>query len=226
MEEMFRRRHLPHWDYPGATYFITACLEGSIPAQGLLDIARCREDLVRGGRPVTMSEADWKARCWKLMFARADEWLDTRPAVRHLADEILATTVVDALYFFAGERYEILAYVVMPSHFHWVFRPRAEYEVTVPEGKSARELIMHSIKRDTAYKCNQRLKRQGAFWQQESFDHCVLDEDELERIIDYIELNPVKAGLAASRVKWPFSSAYDRERFGISPGHPLFRAKP
>jgi len=32
MEEMFRRRHLPHWDYPGATYFITACLDGSIPA--------------------------------------------------------------------------------------------------------------------------------------------------------------------------------------------------
>jgi hypothetical protein len=39
MEEKFRRRRLPHWDLSGATYFITACLAGSIPAQGLLDIA-------------------------------------------------------------------------------------------------------------------------------------------------------------------------------------------
>ena len=38
--EIVRRRHLPHWDVPGAAYFVTTCLDGSIPARGLLEIAR------------------------------------------------------------------------------------------------------------------------------------------------------------------------------------------
>jgi hypothetical protein len=53
----------------------------------------------------------------------------------------------------------------------------------------------------------------------------VQDEDELERIIDYVELNPVKAGLVKSREQWEFSSAYVRERFGIPIGHPLVKPK-
>ena len=35
---------------------------------------------------------------------------------------MLAKEVVDALYFFAGQR-RLLAYCVMPSHLHWVFTP-------------------------------------------------------------------------------------------------------
>jgi REP-associated tyrosine transposase len=51
----------------------------------------------------------------------------------------------------------------------------------------------------------------GTFWQDESYHHCVRDEDELARIFDYIELNPVKARLCASREEWKWSSAYGRE---------------
>ena len=43
--ERIRWRHLPHWDVAGATYFVTSCLEGSIPAEGLLDIDRFRSGL-------------------------------------------------------------------------------------------------------------------------------------------------------------------------------------
>jgi hypothetical protein len=40
MNATVRVRHLPHWDVPGATYFVTTCLAGSIPAQGFLDLER------------------------------------------------------------------------------------------------------------------------------------------------------------------------------------------
>ena len=33
MQSLFRRRRLPHWDIPDATYFITGCLADSIPAE-------------------------------------------------------------------------------------------------------------------------------------------------------------------------------------------------
>jgi REP-associated tyrosine transposase len=121
--ETFRRRHLPHWDVPGAIYFVTACLEGSIPAQGLLDIRDYEAVLTRRPRPSDLSEAEGAVRRWKLVFGRAEQWLDANPAVRHLADAELAGVVANALLFFAGTRCDVLAFVVMPSHFHWVFRP-------------------------------------------------------------------------------------------------------
>ena len=82
---------------------------------------------------------------------------------------------------------------------------------------------MHSIKRDSAYKCNEQLGQRRTFWQRESYDHCVDDDDELARIIDYVELNPVKAGLVGSRELSEFSSAYDRQKWGVPMGLALVK---
>jgi type I restriction enzyme R subunit len=81
---LFRRRDLPHWDVPGGTYFVTTCLEGSIPARGLLDLARYRQDLEARERPADVSEGEWDFRRAKLEFARLDEWIDREPAARWL----------------------------------------------------------------------------------------------------------------------------------------------
>jgi hypothetical protein len=77
------------------------------------------------------------------------------------------------------------------------------------------------MKSFTAHECHRVLRRTGAFWQDESYDHCVRDEDELLRIIDYVEQNPVKAGLVKSAADFPFSSAYDRLLLQIPRGLPL-----
>ena len=69
---------------------------------------------------------------------------------------------------------------------------------------------MHSVKRFAANQCNQRLGRIGKFWQDESYDHWVRDEEELERIVDYVELNPVKAKIALTRESYEHSSAFRR----------------
>ncbi len=123
-QPLFRRRNLPHWDMPGAVYFVTACLDGSIPADGLLDLTRYQRELSLRPVPESMPRQEWDRQIWKLRFARFDEWLDAKPACRHLADQQLARLVSDSCYFFAGERYDLLAYCIMPSHMHWVFRPR------------------------------------------------------------------------------------------------------
>ncbi len=224
--EKIRRRDLPHWDVPHAAYFLTSCLEGSIPAQGVLDIERYRADLHRRPRPVEKSESDWAADCWKRVFARAETWLDNQPAVRHLADPRLAQLVANALYFFAGQRYDLLAFVVMPSHLHWVFQPIEDWVNQVvlndPE-RTPREQIVHSVNRFTARECNKLLGVSGAFWQHEPYDHWIRDAEELERIILYIEGNPVKAGLVAAPELWPFSSAGDRKHTRTEIGVPLLR---
>ena len=77
-------------------------------------------------------------------------------------------------------------------------------------GGTPRELIMHSIKSFTSNQCNRLLQTTGQFWQPESYDHWVRDDDELERIVAYINANPVAAVLVASTHAWFFGSAHDR----------------
>ncbi len=122
--EIIRRRYLPHWDVPGAAYFVTTCLFDSIPAKGLLDIANHRRELELQPRSADLTVARWRTRLWKLNFVRIENWLDFQSSNRLLADAALAQIVVDAIRFFAEERYDLLAYVVMPSHYHWLFQPR------------------------------------------------------------------------------------------------------
>jgi hypothetical protein len=86
-----------------------------------------------------------------------------------------------------------------------------------------RERIIHSIDRFTASQCNIILGKAGAFWQREPYDHWVRSPEELERILLYIEGNPVKAGLVKEPEEWRFSSARDRKKFGLELGQPLVR---
>ena len=80
---------------------------------------------------------------------------------------------------------------------------------------------MQSLKGFSAARCNCQLGSHGTFWQQESYDHWVRDADELERIIRYIENNPVKAGLVIRPEDWLFSSARLRKEQGLPFGAPV-----
>jgi type I restriction enzyme R subunit len=130
------------------------------------------------------------------------------------------------MYHFAGDRYDLLAFVVMPSHIHWVFQPmeaRVETALEKEPERTPREQIVHSLNRYTARRCNEVLGKQCTFWQHESYDHRIRDHDEMERIIVYVEANPVTAGFAAAPELWQFSSAAHRYRTKTALGLPLLR---
>ncbi len=91
----------------------------------------------------------------------------------------------------------MLAFVVMSNHVHLLI-----------ETVKPLEKITRLLKGYTARRTNQYLARTGqAFWQDESFDHWVRNSAELERIIHYIENNPVTAGLVNHAEDWAWSSA-------------------
>jgi type I restriction enzyme R subunit len=224
--EVIRRRILPHWDVPTAAYFVTVCLDGSIPASGLLDLQSYRTELEQRPRPTGQTQDEWAVARWKLAFARDDCWLDRAEANRFLEDDRLAQIVVDALFFFAGQRYDLLGYVVMPSHLHWVFQPLESWVSTLDQGprlRTPRQRIVHSIDRFTAYRCNQVLAKTGPFWQREPYDHWIRSPEELERILLYVEGNPVTAGIVRSPHDFRHSSACERRQRGLQLGEPLLR---
>ncbi len=223
---LFRRRRLPHQDVEGHPVFITGCLEGSLSASGLSRIAKYRDELESRPRPEDMSKQDWQHHKQKLLFAFVDRLLDCESTVNHLKDPAQADIVRDAFLHFANERYKLFAFVVMPSHHHWLFLPDEAWAVNAVKNargkdsklKSPREIICHSIQSYTATMCNRVREGSGQYWQHETFDHWARDEGELLRIIEYIEMNPVKAGLAKTPEDYNWSSAKIRKKLGLKPG--------
>jgi putative DNA methylase len=111
----------------------------------------------------------------------------------------VATSVARTL-FIASRKwglYELFAWVVMSNHVHVLLQPH----------KLLRE-VTRAVKNTSAREANLILGRTGLrFWQDESYDHWVRDSKELERIVRYIEWNPVRAGLVERSELWPWSSA-------------------
>ena len=72
----------------------------------------------------------------------------------------------------------------------------------LPENKTASDhslaKIRQSLKGFTAHRCNQIPGRSGTFWEQESYDHYIRNQEEDHRIISYVLNNPVKAGLVTN----------------------------
>ena len=173
------RRHLPHFHPHSAFVFLTWRLWGSLPA--------------RSEPPETYPSRGHA-------FVASDRTLDRcQSGSRWLEQAQIANLIAEAIQ--TGERgrhfYELRAWVLMPNHAHLLILPK----VPIP-------LIMRWLKGSTARRANQLLRRTGQpFRQDESFDHWVRNNRELDRIVQYIEENPVAAGLVPSADLWPWSSA-------------------
>ena len=130
--------------------------------------------------------------------------------------------VADKIHEFDGEKYKLIAYCIMPNHVHLLIDTfNFSFNSGGSENKSSTKYyyltdILRLIKGNTARYCNQILNRSGKFWQSESYDHYVRNQNELGRIIEYILDNPVKANLCNERSDWKWSYSYCSSSFSPS----------
>ena len=175
------RRRLPHFQPDDVFVFLTWRLWGSLP--------RPAQATLRSQYP-TPGHA----------FIAKDRALERDSAgPLWLKDPRLADLVAQTIQIGEDERqfYELRAWTVMPNHVHLLLLPKAPIPV-----------ILRWLKGSTARRANQLLGRTGQpFWQDESYDHWVRNRRELDRIVRYIEENPVSAGLVSPGEVWPWSSA-------------------
>jgi type I restriction enzyme R subunit/putative DNA methylase len=83
--------------------------------------------------------------------------------------------------------------------------------------KTSISRITKAIKNFSARQANIILGRTGEpFWQDESHDHWVRGPEELQKIVRYIEANPVTAGLVKTAEDWRWSSAAADRPGGLS----------
>src|SRR6266487_4160778 len=157
------RGSLPHWEVDEGLYSVTFRLADSLPKeayQRIRDEARAFQNALTQCKP-TAVERD-KIR--RFLFARIDEQLDAGFGSCWMKRSEIAKLVADALKFFDGHRYDLLAWCVMPNHVHAVVQTKA--------GETL-DGICGSWKSYTAREANRILCREGRFWQREYFDRLI-----------------------------------------------------
>ena len=226
----FYRRNLPHIQPPGATFFVTFHLAGSLPRSVLQQwksektaSSQCENKIYRSTDEHMTSDQKGKheerERQW---FRKIEKTLDdAQSGPVWLKNDQIAKEVADSMHYLDGKVYRLDAYCIMTNHVHAVFAPLSIQTSDVAQTFSLRpnnndaqtksfcyhtlSSIMQSLKGYTARKANQHLGRRGAFWQHESYDHCVRNSNEWKRIITYVLNNPIKAGLVDEWEKWPWN---------------------
>jgi len=182
----YGRGYLPHCDPGDVTQMITYRLADALP-----------RELVRAKLRGVAERSVRRAATDQLLDAGYGSGLLRQPAV--------ARCVIENWRRFDRQRYRLHAWVVMPSHVHLV--------IDVVQGHPLSEII-HSWKSYTSHEIRRWTGCGGRIWQPEYWDRFIRDDLHFVRAVDYIDQNPVRAGLAPSAGLWPWSSASTEEAGG------------
>jgi putative transposase len=100
----------------------------------------------------------------------------------------------------ADARVALIAYCLMPNHVHWIVTPEREDSLAV---------LFRRVHGRYAQYLNARRGRTGHLWQNRFFC-CPLERGHLWAALRYVELNPVRAGLAeqAAGYRWSSTAAH------------------
>ena len=215
------RGYLPHFESAEKIQHVTFHLADSLPKAVLERLAAELKHL-----PPEKQDAEYRR--------RVEAWMDAGHGSCVLREAEIAAMVQNSLLIFDGQRYRLLAWVVMPNHVHVLFQALNGWTVAK---------IVASWKKFTARKicdyrranpgyanlpisdatndanlpigvpsrvndANQEIGVPSRVWHREYWDRFIRDERHLYRAIEYIHQNPVKAGLVAKAEAWPWSSAY------------------
>ena len=202
--QLYYERTLPHYQPPGATLFLTYRLFGSLPATVIerlrTEAKELQSRLCSIHEPkLRAAQADYYQR---YLFGQWDEAIHAdRVGPQWLVNPGIASLLWDSILSRDGKVYSLHTCCIMPNHVHMVFTPLLR---TSDEYYSLAS-IMGSLKGYTAREANALLERKGQFWQHESYDRAVRNEEECMRIIAYVIENPVKAGLVKDASEWPWT---------------------
>ena len=136
--------------------------------------------------------------------------------------ELYRNIVLESLNYLPIEKKtQLNAFVVMPSHIHAILWP--EIEINLSD-------VIRDFKRFTSRKISQEAETRNAteslkvfekarsenraqdvskyqVWQEGSHPEAIFTEKFARQKMDYIHMNPVKAGLVKTADEWPYSSA-------------------
>ncbi len=197
--------YLLHWKMDGGTYAVTFRQADSLPAAAINRYRDTRDAILEKINILQQSDSS-RSQISQLTKLR-DELSQLQTAIIDPAlnqghgsclfnDQDYADLLKNALLHFNGQRYDLLAWCIMPNHAHVILKTKP---------REILDKILHSWKSFTSHEINKRNGTSGTIWQKESYDHLILDGDDLRNQVKYVIDNPVKAGLGDWEWVW---SAY------------------
>ncbi len=179
------RGYLPHFDAADIWQTITYRLADAMPRHAIEAMER---------ELVSIPDEDRQTQ----RRLRIEAWADAGHGACLLRRPDIAQIVWDNWQHFAGERYDIGPWVIMPNHVHILIR--------VHERRSL-ENILRSWKSFTAKRIMAVAGVAAPVWLDDYWDRFIRDEGHWLNTKAYIENNPVSAGLVGKAADWPWSSA-------------------
>jgi REP element-mobilizing transposase RayT len=180
---------MPHFDSNDVIQHITFHLADSLPQEAILRVLAEIQEMETEQRDIEKRR-------------RLEALVDAGHGACWLRRPDCARIVQDSLLHFDGDRYRMIAWVVMPNHVHALFQTVNGWSMNS---------IVGSWKTFTANAIGQ-LNRQPNepvphVWHPEFWDRYIRDEKHFANAIAYIHNNPVKAGLVSLPEHWRWSSA-------------------
>lgn len=127
--------------------------------------------------------------------------------------------ILRAAFAYAKQRHplRIDAVSVMPEHLHCIW--------TLPEGDAdfstrwnlLKGYFSRHLPGGESISQSRAGKRERGIWQRRFWEHCLRDQDDFNRHVDYIHWNPVKHGWVQRVRDWPHSSFHRYVQAGIYP---------
>ena len=177
--KQWHTRNLPHRNKEGLIQSITFRLGDSMPKEVLDKIEAELNDSPKDQRSLELRK--------KQQF-----YLDQGAGCCALNHPEMAECVMNALRHHDGEKYDLLAWSIMPNHVHVLIHAKDDVSKAVQSWKS--------YTGKWAVKNNKRLKlgipsAQKGLWQPEYWDRFIRDEEHFDNAVKYILENPTAAGL-------------------------------
>ncbi|MBI3230159.1 MAG: transposase [Burkholderiales bacterium] len=117
--------------------------------------------------------------------------------------------------------FTIDAWVLLPDHLHTIW--------TLPANEADFATRWQSIKRRvssqsaafllnaTQLNTSKIKRREASLWQRRFWEHCIRDDHDFARHMDYLHYNPVKHGLVTRVQDWPYSTFHRHVKAGRYP---------
>jgi REP element-mobilizing transposase RayT len=100
----------------------------------------------------------------------------------------------------AEHEFLLTAWVFLPDHWHAILYARHPLTIST---------VMESIQGGATKRINRSREERGLLFQPRFFDRALRTVREYDEKVQYIHLNPVKAGLVTRPEDWPWSSVHD-----------------
>lgn len=186
------RGYIPHFDQPdliqSITFRLCDAVSDALIAQWKNELAWAEKTPANDPRQIVLR-------------SRIEKYEDIGYGACWLRNKQIASLAECALLHFDGKRYRIIAWCILPNPIHVIIETREGYPLSG---------LVHSWKSYIAHEANKLLHRSGKFWFREYHDRYIREDDHLTSAIEYVENNPVKAGLASIKEEWRWSSAWNR----------------